>query len=130
MKAKSHVQILHEAPRTPYLHGNSMPTKQKDPEMWAAVHLALLRKHACCSEKNCGKAEAVHHIHVFPSSSRTRLLTPGADLRTARDRTGVLAEWKATEARMQCLADHADAPSLCRADKLFRRGFHIGVFSI
>ena len=128
VKAKSHVQILHEAPRIPYLHGISMPTKQKDPEMWAAVHLALLRKHACCSEKNCGKAEAVHHIHVFPSSSRTRLLTPGADLRTARDRTGVLAEWKATEARMQCLADHADAPSLCRADKLFRRGFHIGVF--
>ena len=110
VKAKSHVQVLHEAPRIPYLHGISMPTKQKDPEMWAAVHLALLRKHACCSETNCGKAEAVHHIHVFPNKGRARLVTPGADFRTVQDRTGVLAEWKATGARMQRLADHADVP--------------------
>ena len=112
VKAKSHVQILHPAPRIPYLHGISMPTKQKDPEMWAAVHLALLRKHACCSEKHCGKAQAVRHIHLFPRKGRARLVAPGVDLRTVLDRTGVLAEWKATEARMQCLADHADAPGL------------------
>lgn len=107
-KAKSHVQILHEAPRIPYLHGITMPTKQKDPEMWAAVHVALLRKHACCHEKSCGKAEAVRHIHVFPAKGRARVVAPGADVRVVRDRTGVLAEWKATEAHMQCLADRAD----------------------
>ena len=110
VKAKSHVQILHEAPRIPYLHGISMPTKQKDPEMWAAVHVALLRKHSCGSEKNCGKSAAVHHIHAFPNKGHIRLMAPGSDVRTVRDRTGVLAEWKATEARMQCLADRADVP--------------------
>ena len=47
VKAKTHVQVLHPAPRIPYLHGISMPTKQKDPEMWAAVHIGLLRKHCC-----------------------------------------------------------------------------------
>lgn len=39
-----------------------------------------------------------------------RVVSPGNDARIVRDSTGVLAEWKATEARVQCLADRADAP--------------------
>ena len=111
VKAKTHVQVLHPAPRIPYLHGISMPTKQKDPEMWAAVHIALLRKHCCGDAENCGKASAVHHIHVFPGKPRVRVAAPGSDVRSVLDRTGVMAEWRTTEARMQCLADRADAPS-------------------
>lgn len=112
VKARSHVQILHVAARIPYLHGISMPTKQKDPEMWAAVHVALLRKHSCESEKFCGKAQAVRHIRrcsVAQSlKGRPRVVAPGSDFRAVCDRSGVLAEWKATEAHMQCLADRAD----------------------
>lgn len=48
------------------------------------------------------------YIHVFPAKGRARVVAPGADVRVVRDRTGVLAEWKATEAHMQCLADRAD----------------------
>ncbi|CAL1153389.1 unnamed protein product [Cladocopium goreaui] len=108
VKAKTHVQVLHAAPRIPYLHGISMPTKQKDPDMWAAVHIALLRKHCCEDENVCGQASAVRHIHIFPGKSRVRVVSPGNDARIVRDSTGVLAEWKATEARVQCLADRAD----------------------
>ncbi|CAL1152198.1 unnamed protein product [Cladocopium goreaui] len=108
VKAKTHVQVLHAAPRIPYLHGISMPTKQKDPDMWAAVHIALLRKHCCEDENVCGQASAVRHIHIFPGKSRVRVVFPGNDARIVRDSTGVLAEWKATEARVQCLADRAD----------------------
>ena len=110
VKAKTHVQVLHAAPRIPYFHGISMPTKQKDPDMWAAVHIALLRKHCCEDENACGQASAVRHIHIFPGKSRVRVVSPGNDARIVRDSTGVLAEWKATEARVQCLADRADAP--------------------
>jgi hypothetical protein len=58
----------------------------------------------------CGQASAVRHIHIFPGKSRVRVVSPGNDARIVRDSTGVLAEWKATEARVQCLADRADAP--------------------
>ena len=108
-KAKTHVQILHPAPRIPYLHGISMPTKQKDPEMWAAVHIALLRPHFCCNAEQCGKAAAVRHICAIPRKGRVAVVAPGSDYRTVVDRTGVLGEWKVTEARMQCLAQRADA---------------------
>jgi len=113
VKAKTHVQVLHAAPRIPYLHGTSMPMKQKDPDMWAAVHIALLRKHCCEDEKVCGQASAVRHIHIFPGKSCVRVVSPGKDSRIVKDTTGVLAaEWKATEARVQCLADRADVPCL------------------
>lgn len=110
VRAKTHVQVLHAAARIPYLHGISMPTKQKDPEMHAAVHVALLQQHACQCAKECGKSTAVKHIHVFPRHRHHRVVAPGMDVRAAVDRTGVLATWKATEARIQCLADRADAP--------------------
>ena len=111
VKAKTHVQVLHAAPRIPYLHGISMPKKQKDPDMWAAVHIALLRKHCCEDGKVCGQASAVRHIHIFPGKSRVRVVSPGKDSRIVKDTTGVLAEWKATEARVRCLADRVD--SMC-----------------
>ena len=69
-KAKYYVQILHPAPRVPYLHGVTMPTKEKDPEMWAAVHIAVLRKHHCLSSKCCGQAQAVNHIRKIPVARR------------------------------------------------------------
>jgi len=122
VKAKTHVQVLHAAPRIPYLHGISMPTKQKDPDMWAAVHIALLRKHCCEDEKVCGQASAVRHIHIFPGKSRVRVVSPGNDARIVKDSTGVLAEWKATEARVQCLADRADAPCLDMSASLLSVG--------
>jgi hypothetical protein len=122
VKAKTHVQVLHAAPRIPYLHGISMPTKQKDPDMWAAVHIALLRKHCCEDEKVCGQASAVRHIHIFPGKSRVRVVSPGNDARIVKDSTGVLAEWKATEARVQCLADRADAPCLGMSASLLSVG--------
>ena len=33
-----------------------MPTKEKNPEMWEAVHIAVLRKHHCLGSKCCGQA--------------------------------------------------------------------------
>ena len=107
-KAKYYVQILHPAPRVPYLHGVTMPTKEKDPEMWAAVHIAVLRKHHCLDGKYCGQAQAVNHIRKIPLTRRRRILVAGGDIRQVADKTGVLSEWKATEAEMQTLADRAD----------------------
>jgi len=107
-KAKYYVQILHPAPRVPYLHGVTMPTKEKDPEMWAAVHIAVLRKHRCLSSKCCGQAQAVNHIRKIPVARRRRILVAGGDIGQVADKTGVLSEWKATEAEMQTLADRAD----------------------
>ena len=77
--------------------------------MWAAVHIALLRPHFCCNAEQCGKAAAVRHICAIPRKGRVAVVAPGSDYRTVVDRTGVLGEWKVTEARMQCLAQRADA---------------------
>ena len=85
-----------------------VPTKEKDPEMWAAVHIAVLRKHHCLSSKCCGQAQAVNHIRKIPVARRRRILVAGGDIRQVADKTGVLSEWKATEAEMQTLADRAD----------------------
>eukprot|EP00435_Cladocopium_sp_Y103_P048899 s1096_g14.t1 len=107
-KAKYYVQVLHPAPRVPHLHGVTMPTKDKDPEMRAAVHISLLRKHRCLDAACCGQPQAVKHIRKIPSSKRHRVLAASGDIRAVVDATGALAEWKATEAEMQTLADHAD----------------------
>ena len=109
-KAKQYVQVLHAAPRVPYLHGVSMPTKLKDGEMWAAVHCALLRKHRCDSAHHCGRAQAVKHIRKIPVSPRKRVLVQGGDARALLDKTGILGEWRATEAETQTLAARADVP--------------------
>ena len=109
-KAKQYVQVLHAAPRVPYLHGVSMPTKLKDGEMWAAVHCALLRKHHCDSAHHCGRAQAVKHIRKIPVSPRKRVLVQGGDARALLDKTGILGEWRATEAEIQTLAARADVP--------------------
>ena len=110
-KAKQYVQVLHAAPRVPYLHGVSMPTKLKDGEMWAAVHCALLRKHRCDSAHHCGRAQAVKHIRKIPVSPRKRVLVQGGDARASLlDKTGILGEWRATEAETQTLAARADVP--------------------
>ena len=37
-----------------------------------------------------------------------RFSEDGGDIRQVADKTGVLSEWKATEAEMQTLADRAD----------------------
>ena len=76
--------------------------------MWAAVHIAVLRKHHCLSSKCCGQAQAVNHIRKIPVARRRRILVAGGDIRQVADKTGVLSEWKATEAEMQTLADRAD----------------------
>ena len=109
-KAKQYVQVLHAAPRVPYLHGVSMPTKLRDGEMWAAVHCALLRKHRCDSAHHCGRAQAVKHIRKIPVSPRKRVLVQGGDARALLDKTGILGEWRATEAETQTLAARADVP--------------------
>ena len=109
-KAKQYVQVLHAAPRVPYLHGVSMPTKLKDGEMWAAVHCALLRKHRCDSAHHCGRAQAVKHIRKIPVSPRKRVLVQGGDAHALLDKTGILGEWRATEAETQTLAARADVP--------------------
>eukprot|EP00438_Fugacium_kawagutii_P020118 Skav226970 [mRNA] locus=scaffold51:356186:370706:- [translate_table: standard] len=111
-KARSYVQILHPAPRVPYLHGLTMPTKEKDPEMWSAVHVALLRKHHCLGPKCCGQSFGVQHIRKIPSKMRHRVVTSVSDRRLAEDKSGILTEWKATEAEMQTLAQRADATGL------------------
>lgn len=109
-KAKQYVQVLHAAPRVPYLHGVSMPTKLRDGEMWAAVHCALLRKHRCDSAHHCGRAQAVKHIRKIPVSPRKRVLVQGGDACALLDKTGILGEWRATEAETQTLAARADVP--------------------
>ena len=107
-KSKFYVQVLHQAPRVPYLHGITMPTKEKDPEMWAAVHIGLLRAHKCLGSEKCGQAAGVQHLRKIPTRRRHRIAVAGTDVRRLEDKTRVLAEWRATEAEMQTLADRAD----------------------
>ena len=107
-KAKQYVQILRAAPRVPHSHGVSTSTKLKNGEMRAAVHCALLRKHHCDSALRCGKAQAAKHIRKIPVSLRKRVLVQGGDVRALLDKTGVLGEWRATEAETQTLAARAD----------------------
>ena len=111
-KCKEYVQVLHPAPRIPYLHGVTCPSKAKDAEMWSAVHLALFSKHHCSDSKKCGQAEAVRHIRKLPLSRRRRVVRQGQVEGIQVDATGVLGEWKAREAEMQTLADRADATRL------------------
>ena len=121
-KAKHYVQVIHVAPRIPYLHGVTMPTKEKDMEMWAAVHVAVLRKHCCSDPSACGKAQAVKHIRKIPAGKRRRrVVRAGTDRQCLQDASGILGEWKATEAEMQTLADRADATWRLLAITFFKK---------
>ena len=47
-KSKTHVQVLQGAPRVPYLHGITVPSRAKDAYVRAVSHLCLFRPHRCC----------------------------------------------------------------------------------
>ena len=112
-KARFYVQVLHKTFRIPYLHGITPPTKEKDPEMWAAVHLGLLRRHHCLGSAKCGHPDGVlAHVRKMPRSKRSRVVIGGTDRRRVEDPTGLLTEWRATEAEMQTLAKRATVSGL------------------
>ena len=89
-KSKTHVQVLQGAPRVPYLHGITVPSRAKDAYVRAVSHLCLFRPHRCCRSEFCGRPAAVDYFRCATVS----------------------LEWKVAEAELQTLADRADVPRL------------------
>ena len=54
-KYNDYVQQLRDAPVVPYIHGFTMPTKEKDPETNACFKQVLLRPHLCSGRAHCRK---------------------------------------------------------------------------
>ena len=89
-KSKTHVQVLQGAPRVPYLHGITVPSRAKDAYVRAVSHLCLFKPHRCCRTEFCGRPAAVDYFRCATVS----------------------LEWKVAEAELQTLADRADVPRL------------------
>eukprot|EP00435_Cladocopium_sp_Y103_P015049 s4406_g3.t1 len=68
-KAKYYVQVLHPAPRVPYLHGVTMPTKDKDPEICGQPFTL-----ACCGST----AASMLHAVVVDTIALREFEVPGA----------------------------------------------------
>ena len=52
-KHETHVQELRTAPAAPFIHGFTMPTREKDPETNACFKQVLLRPHHCLGADHC-----------------------------------------------------------------------------
>ena len=77
------------------------------------VHLGLLRRHHCLGSAKCGHPDGVlAHVRKMPRSKRSRVVIGGTDRRRVEDPTGLLTEWRATEAEMQTLAKRATVSGL------------------
>ena len=63
------VQELRESPAVPFIHGFTMPTKEKDEETHACFMQVLLRPHRCRGPEHCYGCDATHE---FCSKRRLR----------------------------------------------------------
>ena len=113
-QAANFVQVILDAPRTPYLHGITMPTRAKDPATNALVHQILLRPTRCPGKGYCCNPVA-HSAKYFTATVRksmtslsgvSRPLSTLAKPVSGQDR--FVHPWKAYEAELQMLARRAD----------------------
>lgn len=106
VQAQTFVQVLLEAPRTPFLHGVTMPTRAKLPATNALVHQILLRPTRCPGRCHCNDVVAhsgkylARSLQHLPASlhgvSRPRR-TPSKAMHGAER---FLQPWRAYEAEL------------------------------
>ncbi len=116
-KFEHSVQVLLEAPRTPFLHGITTPTRTKDAATNAMVHQILLRPTRCPGPGRCHDcvAHSRHYLSPRPLASIASQRYYGFARPRARKARRVLgaerfvAPWLAYEAEQQVLAARADA---------------------
>ena len=126
------VQVLVDAPRTPFLHGITTPTRAHDPGRNALVHLVLFRPTAC-SGPACCRSPAAHAgryltlapvarlsplvLHSMNRSRAGAAKAIGLSKRSIYEAETFVQPWRAYEARQQVLAQRADA-KLARAQRV------------
>ena len=90
------MQELRPAPVVPYLHGFTVPTSTKDPEMNACFKQVLLRPHQCKGPGHCRKVDCADAfckpVIEDPSTSRITFTK----------------QWRQFHAEQLVLAEHAD----------------------
>ena len=112
-KYESKVQIVNEAPRTPFLHGITMPTRSKDLPRNSLVHACLLRPTACRCKEDCANPRAHSLLYIAPAAPISTSILYGNTKPNGRARKLQGAErfqqpWRAYEAHLQTLARRAD----------------------
>jgi hypothetical protein len=66
-KASHSVQVLLEGPRTPFLHGVTLPTKDADPETNALMHQTLFRPTRCPGSGFCNQPHKHSALYMCPA---------------------------------------------------------------
>ena len=116
-KASHYSQVLRYAPRTPYLHGITLPTVFADPCMNSLMQQALFRPTHCPSSAACRSQEAHSGLYFGIVTKSKQMLSKTTNgfanaVRRARPKIGMerfREQWRAYEAHMQVLAQRADS---------------------
>ena len=110
----THVQEILYAPRTPFLHGVTMPTAAKDPQTNSLFHSVLFMPTSCPHRKCCHRfpVHSSPYIEARPRRSDVNSLhgvTRPVGLSTSlRGASRFIAPWRAHEALQLTLSQRAD----------------------
>ena len=115
-KFETHVQELRPSPAVPFIHGFTMPTKEKDAETHACFKQVLLRPHRCDGPEHClgcGAAAGFCDARTVRRQRRDEHGIPEEDA-FCRPRFRVervysfLPPWRTFQAKQLALAEAAD----------------------
>ncbi len=113
-KSDSYVQVVNEAPRTPFLHGITMPTRSKDLPRNSLVHACLLRPTGCRCKEDCGNPRAHSLLYIAAAAPAPAAIPlygntkPSGRARCLQGAERFQQPWRAYEAHLQTLARRAD----------------------
>ena len=113
VKSESYVQIVLEAPRTPFLHGITMPTRSKDLPTNCLLHACLLQPTACRCKEDCANPRTHSDVYIAlaapePATQVYGNTKPNGIACKLQGPERFQQPWRAFEAHLQTVARRAD----------------------